>query len=220
MWESTRLFTSADLGAPWYRQAPEHWLYPLQCVVVGAILLFFRRHYTLTPWRGSGLAAVLAIVGIAVWVLPSSFYRDGQPGWLEWFGVALRTAGFNPDVFPPQSSAWWTTVALRFVRMVVIVPIMEELFWRGFLMRYVQAGDRPFTSVPFGQHSWLAFWVVTAAVVVVHNPPDYVGAFVWGALMYWLAVRTKSLGACITMHAIGNLALGLWVLKTAQWGFW
>jgi membrane protease YdiL (CAAX protease family) len=38
--------------------------------------------------------------------------------------------------------------------------------------------------------------------------------------MYFVAVRTKSLGACVFMHAVGNLALGLYVMKTQQWGFW
>ncbi len=205
---------------PWYQSAPEHWVYPVQCAIVGAVLLFFRKHYQLAPWRRMGLAALLAVVGIAVWVLPASLYHEGQPGWHEWLGIAPRMEGFNPNVLPSHSAAWWATVALRFFRMVVIVPFVEELFWRGFLMRQVQAGDRDFLSIPFGQHSWRAFWIVTLAVVAVHQPADYLGAFVWGALVYWLAVRTKSLGACVFMHAVGNLLLGLYVMQTRQWGFW
>jgi len=206
---------------PWFQSAPEHWVYPLQCVIVGAVLLFFRKHYQLAPWRGLGLAAMLAVVGIAVWVLPASLYHDGQPvPWRGFLGVVPRTDGFDPNVFPSHSAAWWTTVALRFFRMVVIVPFVEELFWRGFLMRQVQAGDRDFRTVPFGQHSWRAFWIVTLAVTAVHQPHDYLGAFVWGSLVYWLAVRTRSLGACVFMHAVGNLALGLYVMQTRQWGFW
>jgi membrane protease YdiL (CAAX protease family) len=58
------------------------------------------------------------------------------------------------------------------------------------------------------------------AVMLIHNTSDWPGAFVWGSLMYFLAVRTKSLGACIVMHAVGNLLLGLYVMKTGLWGFW
>ncbi len=210
------LFQIENSALPWYQRAPEHWVYPFQCVIVGAVLLFSRQHYTLKPWRGLGLAALLAAVGIAVWVLPASYYHEGQPAWWEWLGIAARDKGFDPGVFAWHSSAWWTTVILRFVRMVVIVPFVEELFWRGFLMRYVQAGDRDFTTVPFGHHSWRGFWIVTLAVTLIHQPADYLGAFVWGSLVYLVAVRTKSLGACVLMHAMGNLLLGLYVLHTQK----
>ena len=214
------LFQIENSALPWYQRAPEHWVYPVQCLVVGAVLLYFREHYQLSPWRGLGLAALLAVVGIAVWVLPASLYHAGQPGWWEWLGIAERADGFNPSIFPTSSAAWWSSVLLRFFRMVIVVPLVEELFWRGFLMRYVQAGDRDFRSVPFGQHSWRTFWIVTLAVTLIHQPADYLGAFVWGSLVYLLAVRTKSLGACVFMHAAGNLLLGLYVMKTQQWGFW
>ena len=242
---STDLFRIENSALPWYQRAPEHWVYPVQCLIVGAMLLYFRRHYTLTPWKGLGLAALLGVVGIAAWVLPSVLYHEGQSDWLEWLGVAKRTEGFDPDIFDVtavdsdwhtaiyrsdipawlwdlahHSSAWWLTVFLRFFRGVIIVPFVEEIFWRGFLMRYVQAGDRDFRTVPFGQHSWKAFWIVTLAVTLIHQPSDYLGAFVWGSLMYWLAVKTKSLGACVFMHAVGNLLLGLYILQTKQWGFW
>jgi CAAX prenyl protease-like protein len=97
---------------------------------------------------------------------------------------------------------------------------VEELFWRGFLMRFLVDQDRPLMKIPFGTHRWRVFWIVTVAVMLIHNTSDWPGAFVWGSLMYFLAVRTKSLGACIVMHAVGNLLLGLYVMKTGLWGFW
>ncbi len=238
--ESVKLFLVENSALPWYQRTPEHWVYPVQCVIVGAVLLFFRKHYTLAPWRGLVLAAALATVGIAVWVLPAMLYREGMPSWCEWLGVVKRDEGFDPSIFDTGSTttvlsaseesrwllvshhpmAWWATVLARFFRMVIIVPLVEELFWRGFLMRYVQAGDRDFRTVPFGQHTWKTFWIVTVAVTLIHNPSDYLGAFVWGSLMYFVAVKTKSLGACVFMHAVGNLLLGLYVVQTKQWGFW
>jgi hypothetical protein len=218
--EVVRLVQIENSALPWYQRAPEHWVYPVQCVIVGAVLLFFRKHYTLAPWRGWQLAWPFAIAGMFVWDLPAQLYHEGQPAWCEWLGMVKRDKGFDPYVFPAQSGAWWATVLARFFRMVVIVPFVEELFWRGFLMRYVQAGDRDFRTVPFGQHTWKTFWIVTLAVTLVHNPSDYFGAFVWGALTYHLAVTTRSLGACVVMHAVGNLLLGLYVMQTKQWGFW
>jgi membrane protease YdiL (CAAX protease family) len=74
--------------------------------------------------------------------------------------------------------------------------------------------------VPFGTHSWLGFAIVTVMVMLAHAPQDYLAALVWGAFMYFLAVRSRSLGACIIMHALGNFLLGLYALRTQQWGFW
>ncbi|MES2594733.1 MAG: CAAX prenyl protease-related protein [Verrucomicrobiota bacterium] len=210
---------------PWFQRAPEHWVYPLQTFVCGALLLWFRRHYEFKPWRGLGLASLLAVGGIAVWIFPAWLYHklgagDQAPSWWSWFGLVERKEGFDPTRLATWPEWQAMAIVLRFVRMVIVVPLVEELFWRGFLMRYLNAGDAPWRSVPFGTHSWRAFGIVTLLVMLAHNPEDYPGALVWGSLVYWLAVRTRSLGACIVMHALGNLLLGLYALRTQQWGFW
>lgn len=218
------LCKTENSALPWYISAPEHWLYPLQCGVVLGLLWWLRGHYTFKPWRGLAWAVLFGLLGIAVWVLPAWWYVRAAvptpPAWWEWLGLVDRLEGFDPTIFPVGGAAYCTTVGLRFLRMVLVVPLVEELCWRGWLMRYVQAGEKSFTKVPFGRHSWRAFWVVTLAVVFIHQSSDWAAAFVWGSLMYVLAVRTRSLGACVVMHAVGNLLLGLYVMKTQQWGFW
>jgi CAAX prenyl protease-like protein len=111
-------------------------------------------------------------------------------------------------------------VIARFLRLVWVVPFAEEIFWRGFLMRYVQANERDFRLIPFGRHTWPAFAVTTFGFMLIHGPADWLGALGFGALMYFLAVRTRSLAACIAMHAVTNLLLGMYVMATRQWGFW
>lgn len=211
---------------PWWRSAPEHWIYPLQTVVCGALLVFFWRNYTFRPWRGFGLATLLGVAGIVIWILPGWLFArfEGQaspaPFWLAWLGYAPRTEGFDPSIF--EGSPFWHVIvlALRFARLVVVVPLVEEIFWRGFLMRYVIAGDRPFTDVPFGRHDWRSFGITTGAFMLVHAKEDWLGALVFGSLMYFLCIRSRSLSACVWMHAVANLLLGIYVLKTRQWGFW
>jgi CAAX prenyl protease-like protein len=209
----------------WYLRAPEHWVYPLQTLVCSALLIWFRRQYEFRPWRGFGRATVLAFMGIGAWIFPAWLFQrlgagESAPEWWSWLGLVERREGFDPSVLSPWPA--WQTAALvmRFVRMVIVVPLVEELFWRGFLMRYLNAGDASWRSVPFGTHSWRAFGIVTVLVMLAHNTEDYLGALVWGSLVYWLAVRTRSLGACVVMHAIGNLMLGIYALRTEQWGFW
>lgn len=210
---------------PWYQQAPEHWLYPLQTLLCGGLLWTFRRHYTLTPFRGLGLAVILAIIGIAVWIAPAWLYQKlapsaDTPDWWSWLGLVERKDGFDPTLLAAWPAGETAAIVMRFVRMVLVVPLVEELFWRGFLMRYVNAADGNWQRVPFGTHTWRGFFTVTSMVMLIHAPQDYLAAFVWGSLMYWLAVRSRSLGACVLMHALGNLLLGLYALKTQQWGFW
>ncbi|TDU70783.1 hypothetical protein EI77_02832 [Prosthecobacter fusiformis] len=211
---------------PWYQRAPEHWLYPVQTVLVGVMLVYFARHYRLAPWRGIGLGIVLGILGILFWIAPAWVYQRMQaagislPQWVSWFGMEDRSVGFDPGVLSDWPVWQKAGIGMRFVRMVIVVPLIEELFWRGFLMRYVAAGDRDWKQVPFGEPSWKVYIIVTTLVMLAHNPSDYLGAFVWGSLVYFVAVRTRSLAACVVMHAVGNLVLGLYILQTRQWGFW
>jgi CAAX prenyl protease-like protein len=210
---------------PWHQKAPEHWIYPLQTLVCGVLLLSMRRHYMLGPWRGLGPALLLAVAGIAVWISPAWLFEKlgadhDAPGWWKWLGLVERREGFDPTVFSTWPAAQAFSVFMRFVRMIVVVPLVEELFWRGFLMRYLNAADSRWRQVPFGTHSWSAYSITTGLVILAHQPEDYLAALVWGSLVYGLAVRSRSLGACVVMHAFGNLLLGLYALTTRQWGFW
>jgi uncharacterized protein len=223
--EVAGIFRLENSGAAWYIRAPEHWVYPLQCAVVGALLWRWRKNYVLGPWLGIPLALWCGVIGIAVWLTPGALYEryataEPAPAWWEWLGLVPHKEGFRPDVFAHGSLPYVLTVLMRFVRMVIIVPLVEEFFWRGFLMRYVQAKGRPLMQVPFGKHSWPAYWITTLAVTFIHHASDRPAAFIWGSLMYLVAVRTKSLGACVLMHAVGNLLLGLHVMNTQLWGYW
>jgi len=211
---------------PWWRHAPEHWLYPVQSVIVGALIMWCWSRYEFKPVRTLLLATVLGAIGIVIWLLPALVYIQLQshgvivPEWASWFGLAAREQGFTPEVFAGDSMAQVHTLAWRFFRMVVIVPFAEEIFWRGFLTRYIQADGGDFRKVPFGRHSWKAYIIVTTCFMLAHNPVDWFGAIGFGTLMYMLAIKSKSLAACIWMHAVANLLLGIYVLWTRQWGFW
>lgn len=213
--------------APWWRHSPEQWVYPLQTLVVGSLLWLFRKHYKFGPWKNLGLAAVLGLVGIVIWILPSwwntQLLQQGVevPEWAEWFGFAERLEGFDPSFFKEHTFWYASAIFMRFVRMVIIVALIEEIFWRSFLMRYLQVDESSrFTKAPFGVFSWKSFGIVTGLFMLVHHHTDWLGALVFGSLMYFLAVRSKSLGACVLMHAVANLALGLYVMWTKQWGYW
>jgi CAAX prenyl protease-like protein len=209
---------------PWWRSAPEHWIYPLQTIVCGALLIFLWKNYSFKPTRGFVLATVLGVVSIVIWILPAHLFHAWKANEIQsipLLGFAARSEGFDPTIFEHDRFAYPLVIIMRFIRMIIVVPLVEEILWRGWLMRWLVSNDeKPFTSVQTGTHTWKAFVITTACVVIVHQPEDYLGALIFGSLMYFLCVRTKSLAACVWMHAVANLVLGIYVLKTRQWGFW
>ncbi len=196
-----------EKGAPLWLSDPMYWAYPLQTIVCGALLLWF---WTTYEWGAKWhvVTAILAgLVVLAVWIAPQ---------WL--LGADPRMEGFNPETFEGSPVMWWSTVALRFLRLVVVVPLLEEIFWRGFLLRYLIKED--FTKVPFGEFSWFSFGVVVVMFGLAHYGPDLVPALLTGAIYNLVAIRTKSLAGCVVAHAVTNLGLGIYIMQTRQWGFW
>jgi len=213
---------------PWYVQKPEYWVYPLQCVICTALLLRFRKFYQI-DWGKSWLVGIVAgVIGIGFWILPTHLYSvlelgseaGDDPKWYKWLGLAPREEGFDAAIFSNNPSAWWSSVLLRFYRAVIVVALVEELFWRGFLMRYLMKPDGKFWKVPFGEFSWKSFGVVTGLFMLAHAPVDWFGALCFGSIMYWVAVKTKSLFACILMHAVANLIMGWYAVSFQKYGLW
>lgn len=209
--------------AAWW-QMTAHWFYPLQTIICGATLIFFWRHYEIKWDRRIIFGAIMGGIGIGFWILPTHLYTSlgytkETVGWLEHIGFAARNDGFNPNDFSDPLAIWFTTV-FRFLRAAVVVAFVEEIFWRGFLMRYILNPDSNYWKIPFGKFSWLSFVVITTLFVFIHAPVDYAGALVYGTLMYFVAVKTKSLAACIVMHAVSNLLMGGYALQYGKYGLW
>jgi CAAX prenyl protease-like protein len=113
---------------------------------------------------------------------------------------------------------FYAFVAIRLIGAVLVVPVMEELFWRDFLWRQILAPN-DFKLAHVGEWSWAPFLGVSVAFAVVHGN-WWLTSIVWGLMIAGLLVYTKSLGACIIAHAVTNLLLGAYVLRTRDWAFW
>jgi CAAX prenyl protease-like protein len=211
--------------APWWRRDVAHFIYPAQTMVVLGILWFYRRSYAFDwSWKWSLVAIPAGALGILFWLLPAMAYdyfgfTGKTTGILSWLGVDGRADGFDPSVFD-NSIAWWTSVLLRFLRAVVVVAFVEEIFWRGFLMRFVHDWEGDYWRQHFGRASWKSYLIVTGLFMAAHAPVDYAGAFVYGSLTWLLCVWSKNLGACVVMHAIANLLMGLYIMHTGKYGLW
>jgi CAAX prenyl protease-like protein len=105
-------------------------------------------------------------------------------------------------------------LAIRFFGLVAVVPLMEEFFLRGFLMRYFI--DYDWWKVPFATVTPIALITGTAVPMLMH-PQELLAAFVWFSMVTWLMVRTKNIWDCVVAHAVTNLLMGLWVLYSGDW---
>jgi uncharacterized protein len=191
------------------------WAYIGRTFVVAALLVWLWPRFTKIRWTHLPLGLLVGVVGTVQWVGMESLlvHLIGRQG----FNLSLVQLVSNVDSYYDYPAAFesqgmlWFFLVVRLLGPVLVVPIMEELFWRDWLWRTF-AGDGDFEQVEVGTYHPKAFWLVPIIFAMVHV--QFLTAIVWGLLIAWLLVRTKSLGACIVAHATTNLLLGLWVLAT------
>jgi len=211
--------------APWWRYDPAQFIYPLQTLAAGAALLYYRKFYQFNwSWKWSLIGIVFGAIGIGVWLLPTTLYDhwhlSGKPGGvLEFFGVIQRKDGFDPGILH-NPLGYWTSLTLRFIRAAIVVAFIEEIFWRGFLMRFILDWEGDYWKKPFGKAHWLSYLIVTGLFVFAHGAPDRPAAFIYGSLTYLLCIWSKNLGACVVMHATANFLMGLYIMAYGKYGLW
>jgi CAAX prenyl protease-like protein len=118
---------------------------------------------------------------------------------------------------PPAELADPLVLTLRFARAALLVPVVEELFWRDWLPRWL--ANPSWQDIPPGHYTRLGFIGTAVLFAAEHGPFWEVGllcGLVYNAWMW----RTRSLGDLILVHAVTNAALGAVVLRTGRYEFW
>jgi len=178
---------------------------------IGATLLAVARcREPLSRWVGRP-AWWPPLVGLALvvpWVVLASLQRDA--GWAPAIGGRAAYDPFAADAVLPA----WASLAIRGLGLVLVVPVVEELFLRGFLMRAVIR--EAFWTVPFGT---LTLGSAAAALVyaAATHPAEGVAAVGWFAVVTGIAAATRRPSDAILAHAGTNLALGVYVVVTRRW---
>jgi exosortase E/protease (VPEID-CTERM system) len=179
-------------------------LYGARVLTVVPVLVALRRSYGDLAWSWSwtaasgGIAAAVAFVALAPAPPPLAL-----EGWQQEWGR-----------LPAWGRLAW--LAARIVGSVLVVPVAEELAFRGFLLRRVV--DRDFTSVPPGRFSPLALIVSSAAFGAIHS--GWRGGTVAGLVYGIVQVRGNSVGHAVLAHAVSNAAVALWVVAFDRWWLW
>jgi len=183
------------------------WLYPVKAGLVAVLLALFWRRYDelarlrVPPWSVPA-ALVTGVVVLVLWVNLGA----------DWMVVGT-SAGFDPRV---EGRIDVLLVAIRIAGAALVVPVMEELFWRSFLMRWVDNPD--FRSVDPSQPSTKSFVITVLLFGFEHNL--WLAGIVAGAAYSLLYMRYRNLWSPILAHAVTNGLLGVWVVHTGTWSYW
>jgi len=161
-------------------------------------------------WFGSVL---LGIAVFSIWVGPDMIF----PGYHGFWLFSNSVMGSVSSALPESSRHNVAVLALRTLRTAALVPIAEELFWRGWLMRWIVSHD--FAKVPLGAWSASAFWTVAVLFASEHGPQWDVGLAA-GALYNWWMLRTRSLGDLFLAHGVTNACLSALVIFGGRWEYW
>jgi CAAX prenyl protease-like protein len=186
------------------------------------------------PFRFFAVLAVLALVSRGL--LPARLSRPlgsvlvGVAVFFMWIAPDVLFPGYRTSILfsnsivghPVGSTAAAdqiniTFLIFRVLGSVLTIPIIEELFWRGWMMRWII--DRDFTRVPIGTYHVEAFWFVAVLFASEHGSFWDVGLAA-GVVYNWWCIRTKNLTDCVIAHAVTNACLAVYVIGWHQWQYW
>ncbi|MBM4164245.1 MAG: CAAX prenyl protease-related protein [Lentisphaerae bacterium] len=212
------------------------WVYAVKSAACAALFLWWRpwRIYPAMRLRNAlwAVAAGLAVAGL--WVLPETVwfgqaFPSAQAFYHRWLilmpGVypdyydparfPLLPPGFAGSIYDPAVCGWGLSLA-RLVGSALVIAVIEEFFFRGFLYRWLR--QEAFWKIPLTRWDLSTFWIVVLVFGIEHD--RWLAGMAAGAVYGLLAVRTGDLWAAALAHGLTNLALGAYVLLCGRYGFW
>lgn len=187
------------------------WLYGVGVILVSAALYWAWPRYVEVSPEERKLSLGNWLLSIAVGVVVFELWIHLTDPWMI---LGKPTAGFKP--VDADGHLQWGLILIRWIGAALMVPVMEELFWRSFLMRWI---DNPhFERVSPEAVTLKAMLLSTLAFTLAHT--QWLAAIVAGLAYAWLYKRTGSLWSAVVAHAVTNGILGFWVVVFGNWQFW
>ena len=212
-----------------FGEASRYWVYFLKTLAGAGMLWAVWPWIPEMRWRWSwaGVAAGLGV--FLFWVGLDGLYPDIYSLQREYLCPGLERIGmgwlcpksdaphlpWNPHAQFGPGLAWFFAV-MRLAGSTLVVPPLEEVFYRSFLYRYIAAPD--FQSVPLGAFRWTPFIVTSLIFGFGHR--EWVAGILCGFVYQGVVCHTKRLGDAMVAHALTNFLLGLYVMARGAWQFW
>jgi CAAX prenyl protease-like protein len=202
------IFVGDMLGRMGFTAGQLRYLYLVKIATVLVILIVYRKHYVELAWQALPVRTI--VTAVATGLLALVLWVNLNAGWM----TIGASAGFDPR--GPTGAIDWTLVVVRIAGAALVVPVMEELFWRSFLMRWMEAPD--FLKVPPGDVKCKSFVVTVILFGLEHNL--WLAGIVAGAAYSVLYMRSRTLWSPVLAHGVTNGLLGVWIIATGQWTYW
>jgi CAAX prenyl protease-like protein len=201
------IFVLLTAGQGKFGEASRYWIYLLKSVIGVGLIWLMRPAVPEMRWKLSWAAVVTGVGVCVIWVGLDAYYpKLGAPGNV-----------WNPNApFGQGSNLAWLFIAVRILGSTLVVPPLEEVFYRSFVYRYIIKPD--FQAVPLGVFQLTAF--VVTAVVFGFSHYEWLAGILCAFAYQGLVLGKKRLGDAMTAHAITNFLLGCWVVGKGAWHFW
>ncbi len=152
-------------------------------------------------------AVVVGVAVFAMWVGIDPFYPHLMESSSNWNTFAH---------FGESATLAWFFIVMRILGSSLVVPALEEVFFRSFLYRWIAKPD--FQSLPLNYFAWKSMLVSAGLFGFIHN--EWLAGILCAFAYQWLVLRKNRLGDAMTAHAITNCLLGIWVVWKGAWHFW
>ena len=173
-------------------------------LIAGLVLLFIYRERLLQlAWGISWRALLIGILGFAIWLLAA-----------HWILVPAAAPQALLALSLGQQINW---LVVRVISAVLLVPVVEELAFRAYLLRRLVAAD--FETVPFSKVHWRAVAGSSAIFGVLHGSMWLPGMLL-GGLYGVLLCKTGRVGEAAAAHGVTNALVACSVLAAGQWQLW
>jgi exosortase E/protease (VPEID-CTERM system) len=177
--------------------------YVLPALAGAVVLWHYRSGFARLAWRFSWRGVTAGLGVFVLWMLAAHWLQPGN---------ALHPI---PDAAAEPWSTLW--VLARILTSVVVVPIAEELAYRGYLLRRLAARD--FAAVRFEA---VGLWplLVSAAVFGAAHGTMWPAAIAGGLVYGMLVIRTGRIGEAVSAHATTNGLIAAAALFGGHWEVW
>ncbi len=201
------VFLVLTFGQGQFGAASAYWFYLAKTLVAVWLIWEMRPLVLEMRWAMSWEAVVVGVAVFVLWVGLDSFYPKFLRSGVIW----------NPhEQFGQNAALAWLMIVTRILGSTLVVPPLEEVFYRSFLYRYFVRPD--FLSVPLNR--FLPWSFLATAAVFGFSHYQWLAGILCGMAYQWLVLRKNRLGDAMTAHAITNFLLGVWVAWQGAWQFW